>query len=189
MCVIAFISPPKKLAAKGRPSTVLHRPACPTCPLASCRPHSKMSAMAFDPTEEQKRLLAHDHGRHARVLAGPGTGKSSTVVAYLEGLLQRKPAPRVKLLTFTRSATGELAEKMATGACAERIRPSTIHSFAISVLLANGGLGSFPEPLRMADDWENENVVLPSLKRQMDCPKKGGGEILKGDGHRMGIAY
>lgn len=145
--------------------------------------------MAFDPTEEQKRLLAHDHGRHARVLAGPGTGKSSTVVAYLEGLLQRKPAPRVKLLTFTRSATGELAEKMATGACAERIRPSTIHSFAISVLLANGGLGSFPEPLRMADDWENENVVLPSLKRQMDCPKKGGGEILKGDGHRMGIAY
>jgi len=128
--------------------------------------------MAFDPTPEQHKLLKHDHLQHARVLAGPGTGKSSTVVAYMERLLASDPAPRLRLLTFTRSATSELAEKMAAVAGGKEIRPSTIHSFAISVLLANGGLGSFPEPLRIADEWENENIVLPSLMRQMGCGKK-----------------
>ncbi|HEX4056111.1 MAG TPA: ATP-dependent helicase [Tepidisphaeraceae bacterium] len=123
--------------------------------------------MSFRPTEEQRRILDHNHELHARVLAGPGTGKSSTVVAYMERLLPGRPRLRVRLLTFTRSTTSELAQKMAEVVGAETIVPSTIHSFAISVLLANGGLGSFPEPLRIADDWENQQIVLPCLSRRL----------------------
>lgn len=135
--------------------------------------------MAFRPTAEQRKLLAHDHRSHGRVLAGPGTGKSSTVVAYMEQLLQTESAPRIRLLTFTRAATSELAEKVAAVTGGDTIRPSTIHSFAIAVLLANGGLGSFPEPLRIADNCENDDIVLPSLGRRLGITKKRTAQHLK----------
>jgi DNA helicase II / ATP-dependent DNA helicase PcrA len=117
----------------------------------------------FQPTEEQQAILAHDPSRHARLLAGPGTGKSATTVALLDRLLAGKDAPRVRLLTFTRAATAELAEKVATHPVVAAERPSTVHSFAISVLLQNPGAGDFPQPLRIADDWERDNVVYPTL--------------------------
>jgi hypothetical protein len=59
----------------------------------------------------------------------------------------------VRLLTFTRAATAELAKKVSSHPALAALSPSTIHSFAISVLLRNRGAGDFPEPLRMADDW------------------------------------
>jgi DNA helicase-2/ATP-dependent DNA helicase PcrA len=39
-----------------------------------------------------------------------------------------------------------------------------MHSFAISALLRNPGAGSFPEPLRIADEWEDENIVRSTLR-------------------------
>jgi len=36
--------------------------------------------MEYEPTPEQQKILAHEPDRHGRVLAGPGTGKSVTVV-------------------------------------------------------------------------------------------------------------
>jgi superfamily I DNA/RNA helicase len=54
--------------------------------------------MAYDPTPEQRLILAHEPGRHGRVLAGPGTGKSATVVDLVRRLLARDPTPRIRLL-------------------------------------------------------------------------------------------
>lgn len=121
--------------------------------------------MAFDPTPEQLAILAHDPTRHARVLAGPGTGKSTTMVALLDRLLAKDDSLRVRMLTFTRAATAELAEKVA-GLSGQAERPSTIHSFAISVLLRNPGTGGFPDPLRIADTWEFKNIVRPTLAKR-----------------------
>lgn len=120
----------------------------------------------FIPTTEQQAILGHLPDRHARVLAGPGTGKSATLVALVNGLISDKPAPRIRLLTFTRAATAELAKKVGVHPAAAAQRPSTIHSFAISVLLRNPGMGDFPQPLRIADDWENANIVLPTLAQR-----------------------
>ncbi len=123
-------------------------------------------------TSEQRRFMAHNPNRHARLEAGPGTGKSFTLIAYLERLLEQPAPPKVRLLTFTRAATAELAEKIKGSPAAQTLRPSTIHSFAISVLLQNPGLGRFPEPLRIADDWENDNVVLETLKHVAGFKKR-----------------
>src|SRR6202030_330754 len=109
--------------------------------------------MAYVPTGEQTAILGHDHHRHARVLAGPGTGKSATLVALVDRLMAGNPAPRIKLLTFTRAATAELAKKVSDHPAAAAERPNTIHSFSISVLLRNPGTGDFPKPLRIADDY------------------------------------
>lgn len=122
--------------------------------------------MAFDPTDEQNAILSHDATRHARVLAGPGTGKSTTMVALLARLLEENDTLRVRMLTFTRAATAELAEKIASHS-EQAECPSTIHSFAISVLLRNPGTGGFPEPLRILDTWELKNVVRTTLAERV----------------------
>jgi ATP-dependent DNA helicase UvrD/PcrA len=119
--------------------------------------------LAYAPTNEQLAILAHTVDHHARVLAGPGTGKSATLVALMDRLLVEDPPPRIKLLTFTRAATAELAKKVSDHPAAATQRPSTIHSFSISVLLQNPGTGNFPEPLRIADDWEDSEIVHPTL--------------------------
>jgi DNA helicase-2/ATP-dependent DNA helicase PcrA len=95
-------------------------------------------------------------------LAGPGTGKSATVVDLVRRLLARDPTPRIRLLTFTRAATAELAAKVAAHE-AEVERPSTVHSFAIAALLRNPGSAPFPDPLRIADDWELKQIIRPEL--------------------------
>src|SRR3954452_7889881 len=98
----------------------------------------------YRPTPEQEAVLAHQPEQHARLLAGPGTGKSATVVALITKLLDVDEPPRVRLLTFTRAATAELAQKVSEHPETAVERPSTIHSFAISVLLANPGSADFP---------------------------------------------
>lgn len=123
--------------------------------------------MPYQPTPEQQAILAHDCRSHARVLAGPGTGKSATLVALVDQVLRAVPPPRVKLITFTRAATAELAKKVSQHPAAAAERPSTMHSFAISVLLQNPGAGHFPQPLRIADTWEEENIVRPTLARRI----------------------
>jgi DNA helicase-2/ATP-dependent DNA helicase PcrA len=122
--------------------------------------------MPYEPTVEQEAILAHDRHRHGRVLAGPGTGKSATLVALADRLLDDDPALRIKLLTFTRAATAELAKKVSDHPAAAAERPSTIHSFSISVLLRNPGTGDFPQPLRIADKWEDKHIVQPTLARR-----------------------
>jgi ATP-dependent DNA helicase UvrD/PcrA len=117
----------------------------------------------FDPTPEQRAILNYQPDRHARVLAGPGTGKSATLVALIDSLLDGEPTPRIRLLTFTRAATGELAKKVSGHPAAAAERPSTIHSFSISVLLRNPGAGDYPRPLRLADDWEYKSLIRPTL--------------------------
>jgi DNA helicase-2/ATP-dependent DNA helicase PcrA len=120
----------------------------------------------FKPSQEQAAILAHQPDKHACVLAGPGTGKSATMVAWLGDLLKQENPPKLKLLTFTRAATAELAGKVLDHEELAAEKPSTVHSFAISVLLQNQGAGDFPEPLRMVDDWEKDQIVERSLARR-----------------------
>jgi DNA helicase-2/ATP-dependent DNA helicase PcrA len=101
------------------------------------------------------------------VLAGPGTGKSSTAVALAARLALLDPRPKVRFLTFTRAATAELAEKVRE-AGQEATSPSTIHSFAIAVLLRNQGAAPIPEPLRIADDWEQATLIRQHLSNILD---------------------
>ena len=123
----------------------------------------------FVPTEERDAILDHEVGQHARILAGPGTGKSATIIAWLA---HRNPV-RARLLTFTRAATGELIQKLRTRADIQVEKPRhDFHAFCISVLLRNGGVGEFPRPFRMADDWEADNIVEPSLARRLGIARR-----------------
>lgn len=118
-------------------------------------------------TKEQLDILEHDPSQHACILAGPGTGKSSTIISYISKIREREPNKTVKLLTFTRAANSELLDKVLE-AGHEKAISSTIHSFAISLLLNNPGTSALPEPLRIADDWEWKELIRKDIARRLD---------------------
>lgn len=118
------------------------------------------------PTDEQQRVIDHDPSRNGRVLAGPGTGKSWTSVALIKHLLETHPHIHVRMVTFTRAATHGLAEKIGE-ANLDVAQPSTIHSFALSLLLRNPEAANLPTPLRIPDSWEAEELIRRDLARRL----------------------
>lgn len=117
-------------------------------------------------TDEQRLILGHDITRHACILAGPGTGKSTTIIALVSQLKEGHPERVIRLLTFTRAANIELASKVEQEGM-QAVESSTVHSFAISVLLRNPGVSRLPEPLRIARDWEWRELIRPDLARRL----------------------
>jgi DNA helicase-2/ATP-dependent DNA helicase PcrA len=105
-------------------------------------------------TGAQKRAASHK-GSHARLLAGPGTGKTLTMTR------------RVLWLTFTRAAAAELRQCVkgsldkSSGALP---RVSTLHSFALRELVRNAQLTRLPKPIRIADDYEERWIIQEELK-------------------------
>src|SRR3546814_2945082 len=61
----------------------------------------------------QAAAAAH-RGEAYLLEAGPGTGKTQTLIARVEGLLEEGVDPRrILLLTFSNKAAGEMAERIA----------------------------------------------------------------------------
>ena len=124
---------------------------------------------------EQKAAASHT-GNHARLLAGPGTGKTLTLTRHISFLIgERDLQPDTILaITFTRAAARELRQRV-TEALGEGRSPriSTLHSFALRQLLKNSSrISGLPQPLRIADDWEEQNIVLPDLKTLCEFSRK-----------------
>lgn len=103
---------------------------------------------------------------HARLLAGPGTGKTHVLVRRAEFLLEALPDDQTLLaLTFTRAAAAEMRERLAQrlGDAAERVKVSTLHAYALGQLMTNRTT-YLPQPLRIAGDWEERHIVQDELK-------------------------
>ena len=118
-------------------------------------------------TEKQKKAASH-RGSHARLLAGPGTGKSLTMTRRILWLItqQNIPPGEILALTFTRAAASELRRYVKDNleGMASRIpRVFTLHSFALKELLRNAPLTRLPQPLRIADDYEERRVIIEEL--------------------------
>lgn len=118
------------------------------------------------PTPQQQAVVEHPANRHGRVVAGPGTGKSWTAIALLERLHAEDPDLRAGLLTFTRAATGELVRKVADQGL-DWLEPSTIHSFALRLLMRNAENVPLSLPLRIPDSWENQNLIHRDMARRL----------------------
>ena len=124
--------------------------------------------------DDQREAASHT-GSHARLLAGPGTGKTLTLTRRVCYLVEEKKISPDSILafTFTRAAARELDQRIAGELGTERRpRVSTLHSFALRQLLRNEAIiSALPKPLRIADDWEERNVVLEELKALIDLDR------------------
>jgi DNA helicase-2/ATP-dependent DNA helicase PcrA len=116
----------------------------------------------------EQRSAAGYFGSHARLLAGPGTGKTRSLTKRICFLIEaRNVEPgEICALTFTRAAAHELRQRVQSEVGHEKVpRISTLHSFALRQLLRNSArLTSLPQPLRIADDWEERYIILEDLK-------------------------
>ncbi len=128
--------------------------------------------MAFEFTDQQKAVINHDPNRHGIVRAGPGTGKSATVVALAQRLQTDRPDVRLRFLTFTRAATSELSQKISSTE-GLKLKPSTIHSFAMSILMQNQDALPVVLPIRIPSEHEEQDIVYPYIGRLIEVNKKG----------------
>lgn len=123
----------------------------------------------------EQRIAASHVGSPGRMFAGPGTGKTLVLTRRILYLIQeRNIDPReILALTFTRFAASELRQRV-TEALGDQEGPriSTLHSFALKQLMRNSErLHILPQPLRIADDWEERNIIQEDIKRILNLPK------------------
>lgn len=126
-------------------------------------------------TAEQREAAGHV-GNDARLLAGPGTGKTLALTRRIAYLIddRREDPDSVLALTFTRAAARELRDRVESHLPADLGRPriTTLHSFALRQLLRNSGaVPALPHPLRIADDWEERHIVLEDLKSMLNLTR------------------
>ncbi|MGE0902934.1 ATP-dependent helicase [Dehalococcoides mccartyi] len=117
---------------------------------------------------------AKDIHVHVRLLAGPGTGKTRTMTARIAYLIEEDhvSANEILALTFTRAAASELRKRLTellTGSLIPQV--STLHSFALKSILQLGAGDRLPRPIRIADDYEEKNIIEEELQQILGLPK------------------
>lgn len=131
--------------------------------------------------EEPPRLDAAqravvDHGAGPLlVLAGPGTGKTTTLVESVAARLAAgTPPERILVLTFSRRAAVDLRDRMAQRlSTATAPRATTFHSFCYALVRAHQDADLFAEPLRLLSGPEQDVTVRELLAGQIELGRQG----------------
>ncbi|MFN2522111.1 MAG: ATP-dependent helicase [Mycobacteriales bacterium] len=139
-------------AVRPSPYRLLRTPPPPVLPLV--------------PDEAQRDVLAHAGGP-LLVLAGPGTGKTTTLVEAVARRVEGGLTPdQVLVLTFSRKAASELRERITGRLGTTTATPSawTFHAFCYALVREQQSPEVFAEPLRLLSGPE-QDVALRELLR------------------------
>lgn len=139
----------------------------PPLPLPAAEDARSIEKPGLDPS--QKAAAEHE-GTPLLVEAGPGTGKTRTLIARVEHLLSKGvPAPSILALTFSNKAAREIRERVAgstTPTAAAELWAGTFHAFGLELLRKFGHLGGIGEPVQLLDQADALALLeseLPSL--------------------------
>lgn len=105
------------------------------------------------------------------VLAGPGTGKTRTLIGRIVALLEEpfNIAPEnILAVTFTNQATAEMRERLehVLGHKALRLTVSTIHGFCLKILKKYGEYAAIPKDFIIADDMTQFRLLSRCVNSQ-----------------------
>ena len=109
------------------------------------------------PLNPKQHTAAAHRGAAFLLQAGPGTGKTRTLVARVESLLDNGVDPRrILLLTFSNKAAGEMAERIAQKRPQEAaaLCIGTFHSFGLDILRRFNDRCELPTDPRLMDRTE-----------------------------------
>jgi superfamily I DNA/RNA helicase/RecB family exonuclease len=132
------------------------------------------------PAPPQATRLAADAGQQAvldhpggplLVLAGPGTGKTTTLVeAVARKVESGVPADQVLVLTFSRKAAAELRERITARLGAPTAGPSawTFHAFCYALVREHQPKDLYAEPLRLLSGPEQDVALRELLRGSLD---------------------
>ncbi|MFI9327349.1 ATP-dependent helicase [Kitasatospora sp. NPDC052868] len=124
--------------------------------------------------DEYQRAVVEHAGGPLLVLAGPGTGKTTTLVEAVARRIEDGTDPeKILVLTFSRKAATELRDRMsarlgaaAAGPRSTALRPpqaTTFHSFCYALLRAHQDPQDYAEPLRLLSGPEQDVMVRELL--------------------------
>ncbi|MGW2378385.1 ATP-dependent helicase [Kitasatospora sp. NPDC001683] len=116
--------------------------------------------------DEYQRAVVEHTGGPLLVLAGPGTGKTTTLVEAVARRIQDGTDPeRILVLTFSRKAAMELRDRMSgrLGSSAAAPQATTFHSFCYALLRAHQDPQDYAEPLRLLSGPEQDVMVRELL--------------------------
>ena len=102
------------------------------------------------------------------VLAGPGTGKTFSMMRRIRRWLETGvPPQRILAVTFTRTAARDLKDQLARMAIpgAERVQASTLHSLAYSVLAQDEVFEATGRSPRALFSYEVRQLILDLRER------------------------
>ncbi|MER6168402.1 ATP-dependent helicase [Streptomyces violaceorubidus] len=135
-------------------------------------PPARVDPPRLDAT--QRAVVDHRAGP-LLVLAGPGTGKTTTLVESVADRIAKGGDPeRILVLTFSRRAAVELRDRMALRIGAARApRATTFHSFGYALVRAHQDSDLFVEPLRLLSGPEQDVTVRELLAGQVDLERLG----------------
>lgn len=117
-----------------------------------------------------------DHGAGPLlVLAGPGTGKTTTLVESVAARVAQGADPeRILVLTFSRKAAVELRDRMALRMGVARApQATTFHSYCYALIRAHQDSDLFVEPLRLLSGPEQDVAVRELLAGQPGLERLG----------------
>lgn len=122
----------------------------------------------------QQTVVDHPGGP-LLVLAGPGTGKTTTLVEAVAARVARGGDPaRILVLTFSRKAAVELRDRMAARLGAARgPLATTFHSFCYALVRAHQDADLFADPLRLLSGPEQDVTVRDLLAGQLELEQEG----------------
>lgn len=131
--------------------------------------------MTWDEGLHDKQIeAAKFSGSHARLIAGPGTGKTITLVKRVLRLVSQDGVnpSEILVLVFTRVNAFELRRTLGSELekyDKEAPKASTLHSYALRQLLLNSNIVTdLPQPLRIADDFEEKFIIRPDLSEALE---------------------
>lgn len=122
------------------------------------------------PFTEAQLDAARFTGKAAIVDAGPGTGKTATVILRLQYLLKQQGAnpSHVLGLTFSNEAAQELTERVERAfgpEAADAMTIRTFHGFGMEFLHFHGHLAGYTEEFRLLDEDAQAELVSAMLGR------------------------
>jgi DNA helicase-2/ATP-dependent DNA helicase PcrA len=126
--------------------------------------------VAEPPTDDSQRLAAEAPLRPLRVRAGPGTGKTRTLVGRVEHLVKSEAPPQsIAVLTFSNFSAQDLSARIraAVGAQATAIWAGTFHGFGLELLRKYGQAIGLPLEVRLVDR-SGSLFVLEALLGELD---------------------
>ncbi|MFE3070333.1 UvrD-helicase domain-containing protein [Streptomyces sp. NPDC059247] len=126
----------------------------------------------------QREVVDHTAGP-LLVLAGPGTGKTTTLVEAVAARVEGGADPeRLLVLTFSRKAAVELRDRMAARLGGRRPpQATTFHSYCYALIRAHQDAELFAEPLRLLSGPEQDLAVRELLAGHIDLERAGLGSI------------
>ncbi|MFF3211912.1 UvrD-helicase domain-containing protein [Streptomyces sp. NPDC002886] len=115
-----------------------------------------------------QRAVVEHTGGPLLVLAGPGTGKTTTLVETVAARVESGADPaRILILTFSRKAAVELRDRTALRLGGARApQATTFHSFCYGLVRAHQDAELFADPLRLLSGPEQDVMVRTLLEGQ-----------------------